>query len=1338
MADENDRKAGATDDCALVVVGIGASAGGLEALQHFFDNVDGDTQMAFVVVQHLSPDFKSLMDELLARHTRLPIQLVENAMLVERGHIYLIPPKKEMIISGGRLLLSERDRQQELTLPIDVFFRSVAQDCGSKGIAVVLSGTGSDGSRGIRDVHDAGGLVLVQDPASAQFDGMPRTAVDTGIVDWIVTPQTMPRILENHLATIKARPPQPAAGRSRATPSAAALDDVYRMLETEFGIDFKHYKPSTITRRIERRLQLAKVYDVQQYVARLENERAELDILYRDLLIGVTRFFRNEAAFQILSERVLPELLDECQAGRPLRVWVAGCATGEEAYSIAILLHELTAHRPDRSFQIFATDVHRGSIELASRGFYPESSLVNVSPDRRDRYFIRSGSSYQLVPELRQAIVFAPHNVITDAPFTRIDLVSCRNMLIYFQAPVQQKVLNQFHFALNRGGVMLLGPSESPGVLLKDFETIDHNWRFYRKHSDVRTPVDPRPRPRLPEGAVSTNSPFARYSMSSLLATYDVLLQDFMPTSLLVNDRNELVHAFGGASRLLKVRDGRQGSEVLDQVDDDLKLVLQLGLRRALLSPAPIVLKHVRFKIDGVECVQDISLRRVVPRNTEVAHVLISFETLDPATTVVPIAVDLGPLERGQLGILEAELDHTKENLQAAIEQLETGNEELQASNEELMSSNEELQSTNEELQSVNEELYTVNAEYQGKIAQLTEMTNDMDNLLASTDTGTIFLDEELRIRKFTPQVADSFKLMPQDLGRSIETFTNNMEYADLIPELRQVVATGTRVEREVRDSRGRSFFLRILPYRAKGGTTGAVITFVEISGLKAAEDALYNERYLLNSLLRSVPDAIYFRDTRGKLIRTNSAFAARQGLEDPAHALGKTPFEMPDREAALQLHLQDEVVLRTGTPQLYKLEPRTGDDPGWDLVTRLPLLGKDDEVVGVIGIIRDVTEQRLAEDKIREAIQRRDEFLAMLSHELRNPLAAVVTAAHLLKDAGLPNGQSHLVEVVDRQAALMARLLDDLLEASRVTQNKIEIRKLPMDLRTVVEEAAASVRTLMTTSELGFTVEIDPRPLTIDGDAARLQQVCINLLSNAAKYTSKGGHVRLESTREGTNAIIRVHDDGAGIAPEMLEAVFEMFVQSKRTIERAEGGIGVGLTLARSLIGMHDGTVEATSGGAGKGSVFIVSIPLSTKLVDEALVVKRHKAAIPNGARIALVEDNDDSREMLCALLIRAGFSCKTAADGLNALALIDDFAPQAAVIDVGLPGIDGFEVARRIRANPAHQHVTLIALTGYGQQSDRATAIEAGFDVHLVKRVRLDQLLAIMSKPLSITEQN
>ncbi len=1332
-ADPNELDANDVDGVkGLVVVGIGASAGGLEALQHFFDNVAADTTMAFVVVQHLSPDFKSLMDELLARHTKLPIQLVENGMSVERGHVYLIPPKKEMIISGGRLLLSERDRQHELTLPIDVFFRSLAQDCGVHAVAVVLSGTGSDGSRGICDVHEAGGLVVVQDLASAQFDGMPRTAMDTGIADWIVPPQQMPPILERHQRVGTA---PPANGRrSRSTPDSAALDDVYAMLEKEFGIDFKHYKPSTVTRRIERRLQLAKLEDVQQYLARLQNERGELDVLYRDLLIGVTRFFRNEAAFDLLETRVLPDLLSKCIPGRPLRVWVAGCATGEEAYSIAILLHELTARDPDKSFQIFATDVHKGSIELAGRAFYPEASLVNVSPERRDRYFIKSGGSFQLVPELRQAIVFAAHNVIKDAPFTRIDLVSCRNMLIYFQPPVQQKVLNQFHFALNRGGIMLLGPSESPGTLLKDFETVDQTWRVYRKHSDVRTPVDPRLRARPVESASSpgpANSPFARFSMGNLLATYDVLLQDFMPPSLLVNDRNELVHAFGGASRFLKPREGRQSAEILDQVDEDLRLVLAGGLRRAMVSTTPIVFKNLAVRSDGENVIHDVSMRRVVPRNTEVGHVLISFEALaEKPASHTEVAVDVAEITRDQLSALQSELDYTKDNLQAAIEQLETGNEELQASNEELMSSNEELQSTNEELQSVNEELYTVNAEYQSKIAQLTEMTNDMDNLLSSTDIGTIFLDEELRIRKFTPQVAENFNLMPHDLGRSIETFTSNLQYADLVADVRKVLETGRRIEREVRDQRGRAFFVRILAYRSKGGTSGAVITLVEISGLKAAEDALFHERYLLNSLLSSVPDAIYFRDTRGKFIRANPPLAMRLGLADAASVLGKTPFEMPNPKMAVQLHHHDEEVLRTGEAQYYHLEnrPRVDGTSGWDLVTRLPLRGKEDEVVGVIGIMRDVTEQKQGEEKILESVRRRDEFLAMLSHELRNPLAAVVTATQLLKDESLPDPQQHLIEIVDRQAHQMARLLDDLLEASRVTQNKIEIRKLPMDLRSVVEEAAAAIRSLMDTSKLSFSFDIDPRPLTIDGDASRLQQVCVNLLTNAAKYTPHGGKVLLEATRENTDAIIRVTDDGTGIPEEMLESVFDLFVQSSRTIDRAQGGIGVGLTLARSLIGMHGGSIHASSAGEGKGSQFTVRLPLSTKDVDESTVLLRKKAPA-TGARIALIEDNDDSREMMCALLTRAGFECRTAANGLDAVTLIDEFAPHAAVVDVGLPGIDGFEVARRVRAKLEHKKVTLIALTGYGQQSDRATAIAAGFDAHLVKPVRIEQLLAIFS---------
>lgn len=1314
----------------LYVVGIGASAGGLEALEHFFDNVPEKTGMAFVVVQHLSPDFKSLMDEILARRTRLPISLVEDAMAVERDHIYLIPPKKEMIISGGRLLLSERDRDQELTLPIDVFFRSLAQDCGARAVAVVLSGGGSDGSRGIRAVHEAGGLVVIQDVESAQFDGMPKTAREAGVADYVLPPQDMPSVLVEHAGRAGVRPEKPIE-------TDQGMSAVYRMLEKEFGIDFTHYKPSTITRRIERRLQLARVDDIEQYVAKLSGEHQELDVLYRDLLIGVTRFFRNEEAFEILEKEVLPELLATGSNDVPFRVWVAGCATGEEVYSLAIVLNELTAES-GRPFKIFATDVHQGSLETATRALYDEEVIANVSPERLKRYFLPRGRSYQVVPEIRQQVVFAHHNVVKDAPFTRVDLVSCRNMLIYLQPPAQEKVLSRFHFALNRGGMMFLGPSESLGHLDHDFETIHKQWRIYRKYSDSRVPYDrklphaPKPAPaRSSSGADAQlqRSP-ARYSVTQLLGTYDTLLDELMPPSLLVDDRGELVHAFGGATRFLKLRDGRQGLDAFEMVDPELRMVLIGGVQRASQSDTAVVFRGVHIDDEQYK----VTVRRVQAKKTQGSHILISFEALNaaPRPAVAETEIDLRQVPREQLGALEAELSRTKENLQAATEELESSNEELQAANEELLASNEELQSTNEELQSVNEELYSVNAEYQRKIADLTELANDMDNLLSSTDIGTIFLDRELKIRKFTPQIAETFNLLPGDVGRPIETFTYAVDHPELNEDLKRVLATGERVERELRDRHSRAFFLRILPYRAKGAVNGVVITLIDVSGLKAAEDALFHERYLLNSLLYSVPDAIYFKDSRGRFIRANPAMAKRLGLNDPREAVGKTGFELPRHEAALAVHRQDEEVLRSGVAQHYELEKRALEDGSaeWDLVSRLPLTDSSAHIVGVIGIFRSVTEQKRAEEKINDAVRRRDEFLAMLSHELRNPLGAIVSASVLLKEPATTAPQkAKVLQIVERQAQQMARLLDDLLEASRITQDKIELRRGVLDLGVVAKDAADAVRGLMETRGLTFSVEIDPEPLYVDGDAARLQQVNVNLLSNAAKYTPRGGHVLLRATREGNQACVRVSDDGLGIPPEMLDSVFDLFVQSRRTLDRSEGGLGVGLTLVRGLVTKHGGQVRAESEGAGKGSAFTVLLPLVGAPALKAAVERVSATELPQGAKIVVVEDNADSREVLCELLTQAGFDCKSSDNGTAGLALINEFLPVAAIIDIGLPGIDGLELARRIRKSPAHRDIFLIALTGYGQEGDRQMALAAGFDEHLVKPVDFASLRRLIS---------
>lgn len=1325
------------------VVGIGASAGGLDPLVRFFENLPKSTGMAFVIVQHLSPDFKSFMDELLARHTMLPIQLVEDGMRVEADHVYLIPAKKEMIISGGRLLLSERDRQQELTLPIDMFFRSLAQDCGAGAIAIVLSGGGSDGSRGIRHVREAGGLVLAQSLDSAQFDSMPRAAIDSGAVHQTVPPEDMPRVLLEYAGHRASALPDEVDADSR---EPRGLEALYRVLEAEFGIDFNHYKPSTVTRRIERRLALAQSHNIDEYLGRLRSERDELDALYRDLLIGVTRFFRDPEAFDLLEQQVLPELLKREPRSTPLRLWVAGCATGEEAYSLAILLQDLMATHGERPVKIFATDVHRGSLDRAAIAAYDEEAVSNVSPDRLARYFTQNGDTYQVVPELRQMVVFAQHNVISDAPFTRLDLITCRNLLIYLQPPAQQRILSFFHFGLNHNGFLFLGPSESLGPVADGFDIVDKRWQLYRKGGEVRTRVDVRRRPGVAtidsRTAVTPVLPAAKHSLGQLLSVYDALLEETMPPSLIVNDRGELVHVLGGAARFLRVRDGRQSLDVQDLVHADLKMILAGGMRRALNERSAVVFNGVRAQAD--EDVYRVTIRPIAGRPVTARYLVVSFEARrpdEPRPAQPAIQIDVEHVSQQQLAALEAELGTTRESLQAAIEQHEASNEELQASNEELQSANEELQSTNEELQSVNEELYTVNAEYQRKIAELTELTNDMDNLLASTEVGTIFLDGQLRIRKFTPQIAGTFGLLAQDVGRPIETFAHKMHYPELVADLRSVVASGRSIERDLVDPEGKSFFLRLLPYRAKGVTDGVVLTLIDVTGLKAAEDALFHERYLLNSLLRSVPDAIYFKDARGRFIRCNHAMAARLGVADPAQAIGRTAFDLLEHEAAMALHREDEAVIRSGQPQHYRLERRKAADgtDAWDMVTRLPLRDREQAVVGAIAIFRDVTEQVRAKAKIDEEIRRRDQFLAMLSHELRNPLGAVVTATSMLKSANTTSAvQDRAVSVLERQSRQMARLLDDLLEASRVTQNKIELRRHVVDLRVIAAEAAEAVRRQIDDKGLSLTMAVDDEPLWVHGDAARLQQVQINLLSNAAKYTPSGGHVALRVGRDGNEAVIRVKDNGAGIPREMLDSVFDLFVQGRHTIDHADGGLGVGLTLVRALVQMHGGTVSANSDGDGTGSEFTVRLPVTTHV--EAVTPQDQHAALtqPSGITVLIVEDNADSREMLCAMLRHAGLVCHDAADGLSALRLVEEVLPDVVILDVGLPGMDGLEVARRIRANPRYAGVRLIALTGYGQAGDRAATKQAGFDYHLVKPVQPSELLTLLAQPkLSVGDE-
>ncbi len=575
---------------SFAVVGVGASAGGLEALEALFNNMPPDTGMAFVVIQHLSPDFKSLMDELLSRHTTIAIHRVEDGMVVEPNAIYLIPPKKEMIISGGRLLLSDKDPTVGFSLPIDTFFRSLAQDVGERAMGVILSGTGSDGSRGIRAIHEAGGLVVVQSEETAKFDGMPRSAIETGVADFIVAPGEIPGTLLRHIK-------HPIHGKPLDKDTALSetgLTALYGLLRAECGIDFSFYKPNTVLRRIERRLQMNRSMDLEEYIEQLRNDPIELNLLYKDLLIGVTRFFRDPDLFRRLEHVVIPEVLSKVPSDEEIRVWIAGCATGEEPYSIAILLHEAIAHaRRPLNVRVFATDVHRASLDFAGAGVYSDSALSEVSEERLKRFFVRHGNSYQVSQDLRKSIVFAPHNVIKDAPFTKLDLVSCRNLLIYFQPPAQRKALSLFHFGLKAGGTLVLGPSETPGEIADEFETVDSHWRIYRKRRDIRLPADLRmPLTPLSPQAPTIVSP-ARGGRqgapdASLIKAYDELLSAYVPASVLVNERREVVHAFAGAGKFLSVPDGRPSNDLLDMVDKDLRLAISGAMQRAAKESATV------------------------------------------------------------------------------------------------------------------------------------------------------------------------------------------------------------------------------------------------------------------------------------------------------------------------------------------------------------------------------------------------------------------------------------------------------------------------------------------------------------------------------------------------------------------------------------------------------------------------------------------------------------------------------------------------------------------------------------------------------------------------------
>ena len=831
------------------IVGIGASAGGLEALEQFLGHVPAGSGLAFVIVQHLDPTRKGIMPELLQRATGMKVFQVKDRTPVRPECVYVIPPNKDLSLLHGILHLFEPAAPRGLRLPIDFFLRSLAQDQQERSIGVILSGMGSDGTLGLRAIKEKAGVVLVQEPATAKFDGMPRSAIDAGLADIVAPVGELPGKI---IAYLQRTPLAAKTEEVLADKMQSVLEKAVILLRAHTGQDFSLYKKNTLYRRIERRMGIHQIGKMAAYIRYLQENPQELDLLFKELLIGVTNFFRDPAAWEQLRGQAMPELLASRSPGRVLRAWVPGCSTGEEAYSLAMVFKEAledVKSKGNFALQVFATDLDRDAIDKARQGVFPQNIVADVSPERLARFFAKEEHGYRVRKEIREMVTFAPQNLIMDPPFTKLDILSCRNLLIYLTPEMQKKLIPLFHYNLSPGGILFLGSAETVGGFTDLFVPISGKSRLFRRTESASRP-EPVEFPSAvnapPSGGPETRA--APISPASLQSLADQLvLQRYAPPAALVNDKGDILYISGRTGKYLEPAAGKANWNIFAMAREGLHYELAATFRKALRQNESVTLRGLKVGTKGGEQFLDLTVQRLEEVGPLQGLVMIVF-TDRPA----PVESKAGPSPKSpmhspRLAELEQELQKAREETRTTREEIQTSQEELRSTNEELQSTNEELQSTNEELmtskeemQSLNEELQTVNAELQAKVDELSRTSNDMKNLLNSTDIATLFLDNDLHVRRFTTQAAKIFKLIPGDVGRPITDLASELSYPELAKDGRGVLQTLVAAEKPVGTKDGRWFTVRIMPYRTLDDRIdGVVITFADITAVKTLEAEL-------------------------------------------------------------------------------------------------------------------------------------------------------------------------------------------------------------------------------------------------------------------------------------------------------------------------------------------------------------------------------------------------------------------------------------------------------------------------------------------------------------------
>ena len=1200
-------------DATFPVVGIGASAGGLAALKRFLSALPSDTGMAFVVVQHLSPDVESDLPSILARSTDMAVEPLDEPRPLEANHVFIIQPNTAVELTDGVLQPTRPSTETRYRTSVDTFLVSLAAERKHNAVAVILSGTGSDGCRGIEAIKKNDGLALAQSPEDAEYAGMPQSAIDTGLVDLVLPADELARRLEQYFEI----------GSRVDSREVAELDqddrecfaDVLDEIRRHTGHDFSEYKTPTLLRRIARRMSLNRLSDMRQYLTSLKSNPEEISRLFHDLLIPVTDFFRDPEVFEALRTTVIPEILASKPPGDEIRVWVPGCATGQEAYSIGMLLLDAVEDADHfASVKIFATDVDESLISTARDGVYLAPSVQKVPEDLRERYFTQSNGSYHIDKRLREVVLFAVHDLLRDPPFARLDLVSCRNLLIYLKRSAQERVFNVFHYALQPEGFLLLGSSESADSFGELFSRVDKPHRIYKSlpSRSPKLPVDTRRGSSLSDMTLDASGLAGRQSRGREADQLhrQLLIDEFAPPSLLVNRDYEVVHISGDTQRFLGVPEGVPSRDVMKMVDPAIRLELRTALIDVFEEGESTLLGPVRLTDSPSEPEVQIEVR-TARSNGERPMAQVIFHSDGPVSPRPRRPVEPEITDDSASKIihnLERELERTQQRLRSTIEEYETSNEELKASNEELLTINEELQSTTEELetskeelQATNEELSTVNQELNAKLDELNELNSDLQNLFASTDIGTLFLDKKLRIRRFSEPVTDFFNLLDTDVGRPLDHITHQLDYDNFVEDARDVLNELRTIEREVTSDLQRHYVMRMLPYRTVDDRIdGVVITFFDDTDRIRAQEEVAESEMLFRTVFESASDAMYLleleEDGFSTFQRANTAAADRLG------------YAQSDLE---RLTLAD--IVEQGTADLTALHQSLHTEgvatAEWSVVTRdgrsIPVeaLAHSFEISDkqrVLLVSRDISTHKAYEEALLDAKEESDRlaelraaFLANMSHEIRTPLTTILGLAQMLDD-DLPGRQSKMVRIIRSSGRRLQQTLDSVLDLSRLEAGQMGINPSEIDPVEQLEEIVEMYRPIADRRDVSVDLVDSDAPHSFLTDPTFLNRIATNLIDNAIKFTEEGG---VEVRVSGNHKTLRleVEDTGIGIDPDFLPHLFDKFEQASQGLSRSHEGSGLGMALVKHMVELLDAKIEVDS-TQGEGTTFRLDIPSSAE----------------------------------------------------------------------------------------------------------------------------------------------